>query len=355
VYHTREYYNQDPVQRGLSKLLGKFAGPSLITERLGENSYKVQVGSKELVFNTEFLAPYRGEEPPIYRPRPKSSLLDGDDNGGGSGTSPEQKSSSSLPEIREEKATDEPGVGEESNPGQIQIEEEPQSARGKPEPEGNHLLPTIPSESLARQSQDDQKAESPEELQEQIQGAKNSDDFRSQVDQTQNPKRFIGQWILAYDKELHKKRKKSLTMCKVTDLSPGSCLAQVYKPRGVQKKIFFLPLKFKMKTLTEYDTKVSDAPDKGWEPWIVDLAERRGSQEVWVATAESKTGEDARFPPQRFMELYQKVWDGLVAEATGLAEYASFAIREGAKKRIPMEQAFPDERSKRVRLQESTV
>jgi transposase InsO family protein len=39
VYHTREYYGQDPVQRGLAKLLGKFEGPSLITKRLGENTY----------------------------------------------------------------------------------------------------------------------------------------------------------------------------------------------------------------------------------------------------------------------------------------------------------------------------
>ena len=52
VYHTREYYNQDEIQRGLSKLLGKFAGPSPIVRVLGPNSFEVQVDPKTTkIFN----------------------------------------------------------------------------------------------------------------------------------------------------------------------------------------------------------------------------------------------------------------------------------------------------------------
>ena len=77
VYHTREYYNQDPVQRGLAKLLGKWAGPSKITKLLGENTYEVEVApGKTMIFNVQYLSPYQGEDPPTYRPRP-TGLLDG--------------------------------------------------------------------------------------------------------------------------------------------------------------------------------------------------------------------------------------------------------------------------------------
>jgi hypothetical protein len=77
VYHTREYYNQDPLQRGLAKLLGKFAGPDPIVKKVGPNTYEVQIGNKTKIFNAEHLAPYRGEDPPIFRTKPEENHSEG--------------------------------------------------------------------------------------------------------------------------------------------------------------------------------------------------------------------------------------------------------------------------------------
>ena len=76
VYHTRPYYGKNQqsglVQKGLSKLLGKWKGPDKVVRRINPNTFVVLVDGSEMTFNVTDLALYKGEEPPLYRERPFS-------------------------------------------------------------------------------------------------------------------------------------------------------------------------------------------------------------------------------------------------------------------------------------------
>lgn len=286
VYHTRSYYGKSKLQKGLVKLLGKFAGPSLIVRSIGENTFEVQTSeTKTKIFNVRDLVRYEGAEPPVYRERPgRTTLSDPDQNPEGSETelapSDEQQERTELkveskspdvpelPRVPEERPTSEYPVDskrrvhwedQRPNPKKVRIVDPP-AAMEEP------MIPDDP-------------------------------DFQAE-----------GQWVLAYDKELHRQGKTSLMIGQVTGIdADGQTTIQCFRPRSIKKVVKYLPIYYRYTGAEDdaFEERITDQPlGEDWLPWLVDL-----DHKVHVV-ARSSVRELDRSPPSRFIEFYRLVWDG---------------------------------------------
>ena len=320
VYHTRDYYNQDPLQRGLTKLLGKFAGPSPIVRALGPNTFEVAVNpSSTRVFNVEFLALYKGEELPCYRSKPLSSLERADNSRSSEpdlrvSQSNEQENEFKNPEINLElprttdavvdPIADNSTDSEERGALKRPREEVAESNAMEPKPKRLRLSVKKPTTSRERNPTIEVKEVSRE--------------------RSEEVKSFVGQFVLAYDNDLHKGKKTSLMLGKILSIEKeGLTSFQVWKPKSVDKRIYYLPLWFKYVRAgsSEYETAITDRKlPSGWSPWTVDLDHQI------TEVARSSVEETTRFPPKRFVDFYRRVWDGEIPEETSPEKFLPNAL-----------------------------
>lgn len=336
VYHTRPYYNQEPGQRGLTKLLGKFCGPSQIIKQLGPNTYEVQVDEKTTrTFNVEYLAQYKGEEPPLHRSRPVGSALDlVVPNGGGEGgvvlnggedansevdRPPVQDNSPAAFKNLGERVAGEHGATQEAKSVAIESTEQKDSKQtpdALPSPVVNHADDFVWG-TLKRKKPEVPSCDPPPEKK------RRETDLLSTERKESNSESFVGQWILACEdkpdqKASGKGKRVTLTMAKVISMDGNTEIAQSYQPKGIRKKIFFLPLWYKYTNpeSTKWTTKASDRTNltEEWLPWTIELGEQ------WKLVARSKRDETGESPPLRFQEHYKRVWDRKISESDPIVQ-----------------------------------
>jgi len=322
VFHSREYYNQDPAERGLRKLLGKFAGPSLVVEKLGVNTFRVQVDEKTIkTFNVEHLAPYKGEFLPLYRPQPSSSLsglrIGEDDRDDSKSTELEWKENrSEIPEA----ILPPPESGELGLQGVATLVE-------------TKIDLEMPRSSAATVSNRPKRVRERERVSEEskrpLKRARGSEDFEFMDSDSKEGDRDIatsssvGQWTLAIEKRLLDRNKKSLFLGKVIEkvMKDGIEVdtVHVWKPRGIHKERVFLPHWFRMhEDEINYDLATTDSilPDS-WQPWLVDLDGK------FIVVRKSALREQVRKPPERLVHLYNQVWDDKIRERSLMKEIPS--------------------------------
>ena len=335
VYHTRVYYNQDSAQRGLSKLLGKWAGPSEIVKILGENTYEVQVKENQTMnFNAQYLCLYKGEDLPIYRSKPEGGLdisVDGDiatvDSKVEADPDPDERS---LDSNQEQSGS--PGAALTENKG-----ENVSSSEAAPQ------IPVVVvnHEDFSRKESEVGLKRSHFEMME-----SKSDDPPIEENLTQSTQEragkceFVGQWVLAYEKALHTEGKISLMMAKITQVGEKAATVHVFKPKGVKKRNFFLPLWYKMKGAVDYDTRITDRKiSSDWKPWSVVLDEN------FQVTAVSKSDELGPLPPLILREHYRKVWDREIGETISPYEYGPKAVHSHVPRIEPVRRKSKRRRS----------
>jgi transposase InsO family protein len=345
VYHTREYYGQDPVQRGLAKLLGKFEGPSLITKRLGENTYEVQVSpTNTKVFNVEHLALYKGEDPPIYRPRPQETTPV-------SGWQGDRETEPIAPDEGKSMESNDPKTPSIS-PGAMEAYWKSAAPNAIPpasviaEP---HRFSPFPERK--RKKRDVLKVGRDQQAAKRVK-------FRELNSLTPkaaviHPKGFKNQWVLAFEKKLHSTKRISLFLGKVVVQEANSTYVavHVWKPRVVQKVNRFLPYWYRLMDpgSEEYETKISDRSqeltDEGWKPWIICLR-----PDEYVVTGRSARHEESTTElPERFVKLYRQVWDKEVPEVTRLGELPIPLGRKGKRGASAIRPSASHRRSKRLK------
>ena len=339
VYHTRSYYNQDPVQRGLSKLLGKFAGPHPIVKVVNMNTFEVQVSEDETrVFNAEHLSLYKGEGLPVYRLKPRGSILDSKD-----------LEVQSTPDL----FSQENELKSEGQNPDLPLEL-PRPAVGKEEPP----LPVVNPE-IVPKSQSKRKARvlddgSVENTQPPRKKVRFSDEAKSTSSGELRTESFVGQFLLAFENEMHAQKKVSLTMAVVKEIDEkGICTVQALKPRSIKKTNVFVPIWYRHRGPgpDDYDQRVTDRKlPKEWLPWNIYLDDK------WTVTAKSRIAEAIKQPPERFTKLYGLVWDKKVKETSLPKEFAGSGLRPDRvvapgilkKSQAPAENAKLLRRSRRV-------
>jgi len=311
VYHSREYYNQDAAERGLRKLLGKFAGPSLVTRKLGTNTFEVQVdGKTRKIFNVEHLAPYKGESLPLYRPKPDSSLSGlriGEDVG-------DDIKSSQEPESFEEGGRPEIPEADPNSPksGDLRIQGDDLPVESKIDPE-RPVISESPSTHRYRAKRRAGEMEN-NDIQESPEKRIRLDTLNQDSEEKLEINSSIGQWVLVLEKRLLGKGKKSLFLGKVVEQVQKEGVlvdtVHVWKPKGVQKERNFLPHWYRMHDDgINYDLATTDARlPSSWQPWLVDLDDK------FIVVRKSTLKELVRSPPERLVYLYDQVWDNRLGE-----------------------------------------
>ena len=338
VYHTRKYYSQSKAQRGLSKLLGKWAGPARIVKKIG-NSFEVQVDEKNTkIFNAMHLSLYKGEDPPEYRAQPESKLLEGPE-----AEAVEEKQEPSPiveqtisqeplarleqengiqpkePVILEETIPDSPLISEDPGEDQPELsieksfEDQPELSieksfddqSGLPSEEDTHSSPKVTVEAvLSEPDSPTQETKSlPTNGKKQAKGA---------------PKLVAGRFVLMFEKALHRKKKTSLVIGRVTSVdSHGIGTIHVWKPKRVHKTVHYLPLWWRREGQKSSDLKITDmklSPE--WYPW-----EMSTTPSQYELVAVSHINEMDNKPPQRFTDFYTQVWDKRISESAHPEEY----------------------------------
>ena len=298
VYHTREYYNQDPLQKGLTKLLGKFAGPDPIVKKVGPNTYEVQIGNMTKIFNAEHLAPYRGEDPPIFRTKPEENHSEDEKLDDESEQEAENLSESSDRPRRNRKRSRSPTSAEGSRRSKRS-----RSSRASKE------LPS-PAASTSDESKSQMRARKKQKVShERAEPLDEADMDRKYEDE--NVKGVIGQYVLAYDKQMYAQKKTSLFLGRITEIDEeGIETVHVYKGKTKDKKHYVLPYWYKMTTSSNYDTKITDRNlGAEWQPWLINLSED------YKLVDRSTQQESGKFPPTRMIKVYRKVWEGKTPES----------------------------------------
>ena len=325
VYHTRDYYGKSKLQRGLVKLLGKFAGPSPIVKALGENTFEVQVSdSKTKVFNVRDLALYGGEEMPIFRSRPDSDLDQVPSRS--SGTSPDSSDMSSA--RLEEKS---------------EILNLPESPRKIVVPEISEAKERESKSALRKRVRfaDDPQFIDPKEKHKPSEDEGMIQPVPPEIGEETQSLSFEGQWVLAYDLNHHRDGKVSLMVGRISGIDvEGLCSIHVYRPRSIQKKVRYLPMYYKYAGSgdSDYETRITDQPlPNDWLPWVVDL------DHAVKIVAKSHVREEGRSPPDRFQKFYSLVWDGKKKETDSpekylLDENAILELRPRRMKRVAAEE-----------------
>lgn len=295
VYHTRDYYNQDPLQRGLAKLLGKFAGPNPIVRKIGPNTYEVKIGETTKVFNAEHLAPYRGEDPPIYRTKPEENHSEDERLDDGPVEEPENPGGSTVDRPRRSRK-------------RARSPTHPEGSKGSKKPRGPSASEGPPT-SIASSSS---KTRSRSSHVDSHRGKQRRDEPTEADTVREDVNGVIGQFVLAYDKAMQAQKKTSLFLGKITEIGEdGTETVHVFKGRTIRKRLQLLPYWYReiSNKNRDYDTKITDKSlTSEWRPWLINLSE---DYEVVDRSTERESGEA---PPERMVQKYRQVWEGVIFE-----------------------------------------
>jgi hypothetical protein len=123
---------------------------------------------------------------------------------------------------------------------------------------------------------------------------------------------MIGQYVLAYDKQMHAQKKTSLFLGRVTEIDEeGIETVHVYKGKTIGKKHYVLPYWYKMTTSSDYDTKITDRElGAEWQPWLINLSKD------YKIVDRSRQQESGKFPPTKMIKVYRRVWEGKISESS---------------------------------------
>jgi hypothetical protein len=353
VYHTRSYYGKNKLQRGLVKLLGKFAGPSLIVKSIGENTFEVQTSeTKTKIFNVRDLVRYEGTELPKYRDRPDRTALSDptaetrpDRTALSDPTAETRPDKTALSDPTAETRPDRTALSDPTQDSDTKLRAESKSQDVPELPRSREDLPISenPVGTKRKVHWEDQKqipkkarVESPPVAQMEP----DDPDFQAE-----------GQWVLAYDKALHSQGKISLMIGRVTGIdAEGLSTIQCYRPRSIKKEVKYLPIYYRYTGVEDdsFDERITDRPlGSEWLPWIVDL-----DHQVQIV-ARSNVRELERSPPSRFVEFYRLVWDGEKRETDHLEDQNPIPmLRTGRLKRVAAKEKHDLRRSKRRKSSE---